>query len=66
MEKTIIAFEKLKQAGPIPADGGMMYVITGATGNIGKVIAETLLSRGEKVRVLGRDEKRLESFVDRG
>ncbi|PYU31048.1 MAG: NAD-dependent dehydratase, partial [Acidobacteria bacterium] len=29
-----------------------MYVITGATGNTGSVIAETLLAQGEKVRII--------------
>lgn len=32
-----------------------MYVITGATGNTGSVVAERLLAEGEKVRVVGRD-----------
>ena len=32
-----------------------MYVITGATGNTGSVVAEKLLAKGEKVRVIGRD-----------
>jgi len=40
-----------------------MYVITGATGNTGSVIAERLLAAGEKVRVVGRDPKRLERFT---
>jgi len=43
-----------------------MYVITGATGNTGSVIAAKILARGEKVRVIGRDVKRLESFVRKG
>ena len=43
-----------------------MYVITGATGHTGSVIAEKLLAKGEKVRVLGRDAKRLERFVRKG
>ena len=43
-----------------------MYVITGATGNIGKVIAESLLAQKKKVRVIGRDQNRLKSLVDRG
>jgi uncharacterized protein YbjT (DUF2867 family) len=43
-----------------------MYVVTGATGNTGKVVAETLLDKGEKVRVLGRDVKRLTRFAGRG
>src|SRR5579864_249288 len=43
-----------------------MYVITGATGNTGSVIAEKLLAKGEKVRVIGRDAKRLERFTQKG
>jgi len=43
-----------------------MYSITGATGNTGSVIAAKLLARGEKVRVIGRDAKRLESLVRKG
>ena len=43
-----------------------MYVITGATGNTGSVVAEKLLGKGEKVRVLGRDAKRLERFTKKG
>ncbi len=43
-----------------------MYVITGATGNTGSVIAERLLAAGEKVRVVGRDPKRLEKLTGKG
>jgi uncharacterized protein YbjT (DUF2867 family) len=43
-----------------------MYVITGATGNTGSVVAEKLLAKGEKVRVVGRDAKRLERFTKKG
>ena len=43
-----------------------MYAITGASGNTGSVIAEKLLERGEKVRVIGRDAKRLARFVQKG
>jgi uncharacterized protein YbjT (DUF2867 family) len=43
-----------------------MYVITGATGNTGSVIAEKLLARGEKVRAVGRDAKRLEPLTRKG
>src|SRR5260370_8092655 len=51
------------------ASGGMeenMYVITGATGKTGSVTAEKLLANGEKVRVVGRDAKRLERFTQKG
>jgi uncharacterized protein YbjT (DUF2867 family) len=43
-----------------------MYVVTGATGNTGSVVAERLLAAGEKVRVVGRDAKRLERFTQKG
>jgi uncharacterized protein YbjT (DUF2867 family) len=43
-----------------------MYVITGATGNTGSIVAEKLLARGAKVRVIGRDAKRLERFTQKG
>ena len=44
----------------------VMYVITGATGNTGSVVAERLLAEGEKVRVVGRDPKRLERLTQNG
>jgi uncharacterized protein YbjT (DUF2867 family) len=43
-----------------------MYVILGATGNTGSVAARRLLDRGKKVRVMGRDSKKLAPFVSRG
>ncbi|MGA7186993.1 MAG: NmrA family NAD(P)-binding protein [Candidatus Acidiferrales bacterium] len=43
-----------------------MIVVTGATGRTGKVTAEALLAKGEKVRVLGRDAKRLAPLVELG
>jgi uncharacterized protein YbjT (DUF2867 family) len=43
-----------------------MYVVTGATGNTGSVVAEKLLAAGKRVRVIGRDAKRLQSLVNKG
>jgi uncharacterized protein YbjT (DUF2867 family) len=43
-----------------------LIVITGATGNTGSVIAEKLLAAGEKVRVIGRSEEKLQPLVARG
>jgi len=43
-----------------------MIVITGATGNTGKPAAEALLAKGEKVRAVGRDAKKLEPLVAKG
>ena len=43
-----------------------MYVITCATGYTGRVAAEKLLASGAKVRVVGRDAKRLERFSQKG
>jgi uncharacterized protein YbjT (DUF2867 family) len=43
-----------------------MYVITGATGHTGGIAAEKLLATGAKVRVIGRDAKKLERFAQKG
>ena len=43
-----------------------VYVILGASGNTGSIIADSLLSKGKKVRVLGRDLGRLHRFVRQG
>lgn len=44
----------------------MTYVVAGVSGNTGKVVAETLLSQGAKVRVIVRDAKKGEAFRARG
>src|SRR6202007_585102 len=49
---------------PVVLNG--MYVILGASGNTGSIIADSLLSKGKKVRVVGRDAARLERFVRKG
>ena len=54
----------LKDKVAVVGDG--MYVILGATGNTGSVIANFLLSKGEKVRVVGRDAGRLQRFARKG
>ena len=41
-------------------------VVTGAAGNIGSVLAEQLLNSGHKVRVIGRNRKRLEPLAQKG
>src|ERR1700679_444469 len=43
-----------------------MYVVLGASGNTGSIIADSLLLKGEKVRVMGRDAGRLQRFVRKG
>jgi len=43
-----------------------MFVITGATGNTGSVVAKKLLQQGAKVRVVGRSVERLNSLVAEG
>ena len=43
-----------------------MCVILGASGNTGSIIADSLLSKGKKVRVVGRDAGRLQRFVRQG
>ena len=40
-----------------------MYVVTGATGNTGTVVAKELLSQGAKVRAIGRRAGRLTSLA---
>src|SRR5579871_1145527 len=50
----------------IGTQGGSMYVITGATGNTGSIVADALLAAGNKVRVMGRDAGRLQRFVRKG
>ena len=43
-----------------------MYVVTGATGNTGRVIANRLLAAGKNVRVVSRRADHLNAFVGRG
>ncbi|MEQ1834306.1 MAG: NmrA family NAD(P)-binding protein [Candidatus Eisenbacteria bacterium] len=43
-----------------------MFVVTGVTGHTGKVVAETLLAQGQKVRVVVRDSKQGEPWRARG
>jgi len=43
-----------------------MIVITGATGNTGRPAAEALLAKGDNIRVVGRDAKKLEWLVEEG
>jgi len=43
-----------------------MYVVLGASGNTGSIVADFLLSKGKKVRVVGRDTGRLQRFVRKG
>jgi len=47
-------------------DSNAMYVILGASGNTGSIIADFLLSKGRNVRVVGRDAERLQRFVRKG
>lgn len=43
-----------------------MYIITAATGNIGKALATALLAEGKKVRVIGRDAAKLKDLTEKG
>lgn len=43
-----------------------MYTILGATGNIGSKVADILLKKGDKVRVVARTADRLRQLVGRG
>jgi uncharacterized protein YbjT (DUF2867 family) len=44
----------------------MSYVVAGVSGNTGRVVAETLLSQGKKVRVVVRDAAKGEAWQRRG
>jgi uncharacterized protein YbjT (DUF2867 family) len=43
-----------------------MYVVLGASGNTGHVVAKNLLARGQKVRVVGRNAARLQALAAEG
>ncbi|MGB9072918.1 MAG: NmrA family NAD(P)-binding protein [Terriglobales bacterium] len=43
-----------------------MYVVLGASGNTGHVVAKNLLARGQKVRVVGRNSARLQPLAAEG
>ncbi len=43
-----------------------MYVILGASGNTGHIVAKNLLAHGEKVRVVGRNAANLQPLVAQG
>jgi uncharacterized protein YbjT (DUF2867 family) len=43
-----------------------MYVVTGASGNTGHVVAESLLEAGKQVRVIGRSADHLQRLVAKG
>lgn len=43
-----------------------MYAVAGVTGNTGKVVADTLLAAGEKVRVIVREASKGAAFAARG
>ena len=43
-----------------------MYVVMGASGNTGHVVATSLLTRGEKVRVVGRNSAHLQPLASKG
>src|SRR5580700_3157351 len=49
-----------------PVDLKAMYVILGASGNTGSIIANSLQLNGKNVRVMGRDAGRLQGFVRKG
>jgi uncharacterized protein YbjT (DUF2867 family) len=43
-----------------------MYVVLGASGNTGHIVAKTLLSRGQQVRVVGRNATHLQPLAAEG
>src|ERR1700751_856505 len=56
--------ESLKDKVAVSTDA--MYVILGATGNTGSIIADFLLSKGKKGRVVGSDAGGRQRFVRKG
>lgn len=44
----------------------MNYLVLGSTGNTGAHVANYLLDANEKVRVVGRSEKKLDNFINKG
>src|SRR5204863_2945378 len=47
-------------------NGGAMYAIAGVTGHTGKAVAQTLLAKGQSIRVVVRDEAKGASWKGRG
>jgi NAD(P)H dehydrogenase (quinone) len=43
-----------------------MYAVTGITGKVGGIVAQTLLAAGKKVRAVVRDEAKCKAWADRG
>jgi uncharacterized protein YbjT (DUF2867 family) len=43
-----------------------MFVITGATGNIGKILVLELLSKGKKIRAIARHRDKLQTLAEKG
>src|SRR5258706_2069528 len=46
--------------------GKKTFAVTGATGHIGSLLAESLLSRRHQVRAIGRSNARLQSLIEKG
>ncbi|MDX6458008.1 MAG: hypothetical protein QOE55_1705, partial [Acidobacteriaceae bacterium] len=42
-----------------------MYLVTGATGNVGREVVSQLLAQGQKVRVFSRDAAKVAQWGDR-
>lgn len=43
-----------------------MHIILGGTGNIGSALAETLISRGEQITVISHDQKKKQTWEQKG
>src|SRR5271169_2045525 len=54
----------LRDKGAVVTDA--TYVILGASGNSGSIVADSLLLKGKNLRVVGRDAGRLQGFVRKG
>lgn len=59
--------EKIRKGeGPGDAMGRAVILVTGATGNLGGLVARKLLGRGEAVRVLARDPRKAAPLAEAG
>jgi uncharacterized protein YbjT (DUF2867 family) len=55
----------MQKGDPMP-NTGRVFAVMGASGHIGKVVAERLLRTGGQVRVIGHSAERLKGLVDQG
>src|ERR1017187_8375851 len=65
-QRRFFAESKLTSRHPISLMEVHMYVVLGASGNTGRVVATNLLGQGQRVRVVGRNAAHLQSLATAG